>query len=284
MKIAFAGLGVMGFPMAGYLAKAGHEVTVYNRSPDKAQRWVETYGGRSAPTVAEAAASVDLFALCVGADKDIREVVGEALPVLAPGAVVVDHTTASAVVARDMAELAAKAGCTFVDAPVSGGQSGAESGKLTIMCGGDPEDYARVEPVISVYAKAVRLMGPVGAGQLTKMCNQICIAGVVQGLAEAMHFAERAGLDAAAVYDPISKGAAGSWQMDNRWQTMVDDKFDYGFAVDWMVKDLGLLLEEGQRNGARLEMTEMVEGFYREVQAMGGGRWDTSSLVKRLRR
>jgi 3-hydroxyisobutyrate dehydrogenase len=284
MKVAFAGLGVMGFPMAGYLAKAGHDVTVYNRSPEKAQRWVETYGGRAAATVAEAAEGVEIFALCVGADKDIREVVGEALPVMSPGSVVVDHTTASAVVARDMAELAAQHGCTFVDAPVSGGQSGAEAGKLTIMCGGDPKDFARVEPVINVYAKAVRLMGPVGAGQLTKMCNQICIAGVVQGLAEAMHFAEHAGLDPVAVYDPISKGAAGSWQLDNRWQTMSEDKFDYGFAVDWMVKDLGLLLEEAGRNGAKLEMTEMVQGVYREVQAMGGGRWDTSSLVKRLRK
>lgn len=282
MKVAFAGLGVMGFPMAGHLAKAGHEVTVFNRSPQKAKAWVETYGGRSAPTVAEAAAGAEVFLLCVGADADVRQVVSEALPALSTGAVVVDHTTASAKVAREMAEAAQARGIGFVDAPVSGGQAGAETGQLTIMCGGEPEDFARIEPVVNPYTKAIRLMGPAGAGQLTKMCNQICIAGVVQGLAEALHFAKRAGLDPMEVYEAISKGAAQSWQMDNRWKTMSEGKFDFGFAVDWMRKDLGLLLDESKRNGAKLDMTAMVDGFYAEVQAMGGNRWDTSSLVARL--
>ncbi|MFC3070152.1 NAD(P)-dependent oxidoreductase [Phenylobacterium soli] len=282
MKVAFAGLGVMGFPMAGHLARAGHEVTVFNRSPDKAARWVETYGGRSAPTVAEAAAGAEVFLLCVGADDDVRQVVGEALPALPKGSIIVDHTTASAEVARDMAGQAQARGLGFVDAPVSGGQAGAENGQLTIMCGGDPQAYARIEPVVKPYTKAIRLMGPAGAGQLTKMCNQICIAGVVQGLAEALHFARRAGLDPMDVYEAISKGAAQSWQMDNRWKTMAEGKFDFGFAVDWMRKDLGLVLDESRRNGAKLDMTAMVDSFYGEVQAMGGSRWDTSSLVARL--
>ena len=282
MKLAFAGMGVMGFPMAGHLARAGHDVVVYNRSPEKAARWVETYGGRAAPTVAEAAREAEIFLLCVGADDDVRAVVGEALPALPAGAVVVDHTTTSAVVARDMAELAQAGGRAFADAPVSGGQAGAENGQLTIMCGAEPAVFERVRPVLEVYAKALRLMGGVGSGQLTKMVNQICIAGVVQGLAEALHFTKRAGLDPQAVYEAISKGAAQSWQMDNRWKTMSDGKFDFGFAVDWMRKDLGLVLDEAARNGAALDMTRLVDGFYAELQDQGGRRWDTSSLVARL--
>lgn len=282
MKVAFAGLGVMGFPMAGHLAKAGHEVSVYNRSPEKARRWAETHGGKAAATVAEAARDAQVLALCVGNDDDVRQVVAEALPAMAPGGVIVDHTTTSAVVAREMAELAKRSGRAFVDAPVSGGQAGAEAGQLTIMCGGDPEAFARVEPVIAAYAKATKLMGPPGSGQLTKMVNQICFTNVVQGLAEGLHFAKRAGLDPQAVYEAISKGAAQSWQMDNRWKTMSEGKFDFGFAVDWVLKDLGLVLDEARSNGATLTQTEMLEGFYREVQAMGGGRWDTSSLVTRL--
>ena len=284
MKVAFAGLGVMGFPMAGHLAKAGHEVAVYNRSPQKARRWVEAHGGRMGETAAEAAAGAEVFVLCVGNDDDVRQVVRSALDSLAAGAVIVDHTTTSAVVAREMADLAAASGRAFVDAPVSGGQAGAENGQLTIMCGGDPAAFAKAEPVIAAYAKATRLMGGPGAGQLTKMVNQICIAGVVQGLAEGLHFARRAGLDPQGVYEAISKGAAQSWQMDNRWPTMAQGKFDFGFAVDWMRKDLGLLLDESTRNGASLEMTAMVDRFYAEVQAMGGARWDTSSLVARLER
>jgi 3-hydroxyisobutyrate dehydrogenase len=284
MKVAFAGLGVMGFPMAGHLARAGHEMAVYNRSPEKAARWVATYGGRAGASAADAAAGAELLVLCVGNDDDVREVVGEALPAMAAGGVVVDHTTTSAVVAREMAALAAQDGRAFVDAPVSGGQAGAENGQLTIMCGGAPEAFAKAEPVIAAYAKAIRLMGGPGAGQLTKMVNQICIAGVVQGLAEGLHFAKRAGLDPQAVYEAISKGAAQSWQMDHRWKTMSEGKFDFGFAVDWMRKDLGLVLDEAGANDARLEMTAMVDGFYAEVQKLGGKRWDTSSLVARLER
>jgi 3-hydroxyisobutyrate dehydrogenase len=282
MKVAFAGLGVMGFPMAGHLFGAGHEVAVFNRSPQKAARWVETFGGRAGATVAQAAEGAQVLALCVGDDEDVRQVVAAALPALAPGAVIVDHTTTSAVVAREMAELAAGQGRSFVDAPVSGGQAGAENGQLTIMCGGDPAAFATVEPVIAAYAKAIRLMGGPGAGQLTKMVNQICIAGLVQGLAEGLHFARRAGLDPQAVYEAISKGAAQSWQMDNRWKTMAEGRFDLGFAVDWMRKDLGLVLDEAGRNGATLDVTALVDGFYGEVQQMGGQRWDTSSLVARL--
>ena len=282
MKLAFAGLGVMGFPMAGHLARAGHEVAVYNRSPEKAVRWVETYGGRPAASVAEAAAEAEVFLLCVGADDDVRAVVGEALSALPPAAVVVDHTTTSALVAREMAERARAGGRSFVDAPVSGGQAGAENGQLTIMCGAEPADFARVQPVLEVYAKALKLMGPTGSGQLTKMVNQICIAALVQGLAEGLHFAKRAGLDPQAVYDAISKGAAQSWQMDNRWKTMSEGRFDFGFAVDWMRKDLGLVLDEAARNGAELDVTRLVDGFYGDIQAQGGRRWDTSSLVARL--
>jgi 3-hydroxyisobutyrate dehydrogenase len=282
MKLAFAGLGVMGFPMAGHLARAGHEVVVYNRSPERSARWVETYGGRTAATVAEAAREAEIFLLCVGADDDVRAVAGEALTTLPAGSLVVDHTTTSALVAREMAERAAAGGQAFIDAPVSGGQAGAQNGQLTIMCGADPADFARVQPVLEVYAKALKLMGPIGSGQLTKMVNQICIAGVVQGLAEGLHFAKRAGLDPQAVYDAISKGAAQSWQMDNRWKTMSEGTFDFGFAVDWMRKDLGLVLDEADRNGAALDMTRLVDGFYAEIQAQGGRRWDTSSLVARL--
>ena len=282
MKVAVAGLGVMGFPMAGHLAKAGHELAVFNRSPEKSQRWVATHGGKAGATASEAAAGAEVFVLCVGNDDDVRQVVAQALPAMAAGGVLVDHTTTSAVVAREMAELAAKSGRAFVDAPVSGGQAGAENGQLTIMCGGTPDAFAHVDPVIGAYAKATKLMGASGSGQLAKMVNQICIAGVVQGLAEGLHFAKRAGLDPALVYDAISKGAAQSWQMDNRWTTMTQGKFEFGFAVDWMRKDLGLLLDEAGRNGATLDMTAMVDGFYAEVQALGGRRWDTSSLVARL--
>ena len=284
MKLAFAGLGVMGFPMAGHLAKAGHEVAVFNRSPEKVARWVETHGGRAGATAAEAAEGAEMLLLCVGKDDDVSAVVTQALPALPPHAVIVDHTTTSARLAREMAQLCAEAGASFVDAPVSGGQAGAEAGQLTIMCGGDPEAFARAEPVIGAYAKAVKLMGPAGAGQLTKMVNQICIAGLVQGLAEGVHFAKRAGLDPADVLAAISKGAAQSWQMDNRWPTMAEGRFDFGFAADWMRKDLGLVLDEAADNGARLDVTRLVDSYYAEVQAMGGGRWDTSSLVARLER
>ncbi|MBP9756229.1 MAG: NAD(P)-dependent oxidoreductase [Phenylobacterium sp.] len=282
MKVAFVGLGVMGFPMAGHLAKAGHEVAVFNRSPDKAQRWGQAHAGRVGGSVVEACRGAEIAFLCVGNDDDVRGVVSQALPVLAAGAILVDHTTTSAKVAREMAELATGGGRFFVDAPVSGGQAGAENGQLTVMCGGDKAAYDRAEPIIMAFAKAVRLMGGPGSGQLTKMVNQIAIAGLVQGLAEGMHFAKRAGLDPLEVYEAISKGAAQSWQMDNRWKTMAEGKFDFGFAVDWMRKDLGLVLDEAGANGARLETTTLIDGFYRQVQEMGGQRWDTSSLVARL--
>ena len=282
MKTAFIGLGVMGFPMAGHLQAAGHAVTVFNRSPDKAARWVERHGGASRPTIAEAVAGADLVCLCVGNDDDVRDVVAQVLPAMGEGGVIVDHTTTSATVAREMDAAARAAGRWFVDAPVSGGQAGAENGQLTIMAGGDPAAYARVEPVLAAYAKAIRLLGPSGAGQLTKMCNQIAIAGVVQGVAEALHFAKRAGLPTDDVLAAISKGAAQSWQMENRWKTMAEGRFEFGFAVDWMRKDLGIALAEAAVNGANLQATAMIDGFYGEVQAMGGHRWDTSSLVARL--
>ncbi|CAN5751370.1 NAD(P)-dependent oxidoreductase [soil metagenome] len=282
MKVAFVGLGVMGFPMAGHLAKAGHEVAVFNRRPEKAQAWVQTHGGRAGAAVAEAADGAEIVFLCVGNDDDVRGVVSQALPAMATGGIIVDHTTTSAKVAREMAELAAQGGRSFVDAPVSGGQAGAENGQLTVMCGGEAEAYARAEPIIAAFAKAVRRMGGPGAGQLTKMVNQIAIAGLVQGLAEGMHFAKRAGLDPLEVYEAISKGAAQSWQMDNRWNTMAEGKFDFGFAVDWMRKDLGLVLDEAGSNGAKLDATALIDGFYGDVQEMGGRRWDTSSLVARL--
>ena len=283
MKIAFAGLGVMGAPMARHLLSAGHTVTGFNRSSAKAGAWTSATGGACAPTVAEAAAGADLLVLCVGNDDDVRQVVTDALPHLAAGAVIVDHTTTSATVAREMAALSAAGGRFFIDAPVSGGQAGAENGQLSVMAGGDAGALARVEPALMTYAKAVKHMGPSGAGQLTKMVNQIAIAGVVQGLAEAVHFAKAAGLDTDAVYDAISKGAAQSWQMDNRWKTAAKGEFDFGFAVDWMRKDLGLVLDEARANGATLDMTTRVDGYYAEVQAMGGNRWDTSSLKARLK-
>jgi 3-hydroxyisobutyrate dehydrogenase len=284
MKTAFIGLGVMGYPMAGHLARAGHEVTVFNRSPDKAARWAGEHKGRAAATIAEAVEGCELVALCVGNDDDVRKVVGEALPALAARAIIVDHTTASAISRASLAEAAAERGCVFLDAPVSGGQAGAENGQLAIMIGGEAEAVERARPVIGAYAKAVQYMGGPGSGQLTKMVNQICIAGVVQGLAEAVHFAGQAGLDRGLVYEAISKGAAQSWQMDNRWKTMAEGKFDFGFAVDWMRKDLGLVLDEARSNGARLEVTALVDQFYAEVQALGGRRWDTSSLAARLER
>jgi 3-hydroxyisobutyrate dehydrogenase len=284
MKTAFIGLGVMGFPMAGHLAKAGHEVAVFNRTPGKAEKWAAAHGGRATTSIADVVNGCELVALCVGNDDDVRQVMAAALPALQRGAIVVDHTTASAKVAREMDGKAAAQGCAFLDAPVSGGQAGAENGQLAIMIGGEAAAVERVRPVIGAYAKAVQHMGGPGSGQLTKMANQICIAGVVQGLAEAMHFAKRAGLDTALVYEAISKGAAQSWQMDNRWKTMAEGKFDFGFAVDWMRKDLGLVLDEARANGSRLEVTALVDQFYAEVQSLGGRRWDTSSLAARLER
>jgi 3-hydroxyisobutyrate dehydrogenase len=281
MKIAFVGLGVMGFPMAGHLAAKGHTLSVFNRSPEKAQRWAETHPGKACATIAEAADGVDALVLCVGNDDDVRGVVAEALTVMRDG-LIIDHTTTSAKVAREMAELALGSGVAFLDAPVSGGQAGAENGQLTIMVGAAVDAYGQAIPVFECYAKAVRRMGEPGAGQLTKMVNQIAIAGVVQGLAEGLHFARRAGLDPMEVCEAISKGAAQSWQMDNRWKTMSEGKFDFGFAVDWMRKDLGLVLDEAAANGATLDITRLVDGYYAEVQAMGGRRWDTSSLVARL--
>ncbi len=282
MKIGFAGLGVMGGPMARHLVQAGHEVAGFNRSPEKARTWAEATGGRFAATVAEAADCAELLILCVGNDNDVRAVVTEALSHLSAGAIVIDHTTTSARIAREMAALAATSGRAFIDAPVSGGQAGAENGQLSVMAGGDEAALARAEPALMVYSKAVKRMGPSGSGQLAKMVNQIAIAGVVQGLAEAVHFAEVAGLDTSATYDAISKGAAQSWQMDNRWKSMAGGEFEFGFAVDWMRKDLGLVLDEARVNGAHLAMTALVDQFYSEVQAMGGARWDTSSLAARL--
>ena len=282
MKLAFIGLGVMGFPMAGHLKAKGHEVSVFNRSPEKAKRWVETHGGRAGATIAEAAQGCELVALCVGNDADVRQVVGEALPAMAEDGIVVDHTTASAEVARESAETARGFGRWFVDAPVSGGQAGAENGQLTIMVGGEAAPVERATPVLSAYAKAIKRIGGPGSGQLCKMVNQICIAGTLQGLAEAVHFTRSAGLDAQAVFEAISKGAAQTWQMDNRWATMVEGKYDFGFAVDWMRKDLGLVLGEARANGAHLALTALVDQFYSEVQALGGRRWDTSSLAARL--
>ncbi|QYF87963.1 NAD(P)-dependent oxidoreductase [Brevundimonas sp. PAMC22021] len=284
MKIGFAGLGVMGAPMARHLLKGGHEVTGFNRTFAKAQAWAEATGGRAVETVAEAANGAELFVMCVGNDDDVRQVTGEALAHLPAGAVIVDHTTTSAKVAREMAQAATEQGCAFLDAPVSGGQAGAENGQLTVMVGGDAEALARAEPVIKVYSKGIQHMGPSGSGQLTKMVNQIAIAGAVQGLAEAVHFAQVAGLDTDAVFEAVSKGSAQSWQMDNRWKTAVRGEFDFGFAVEWMRKDLGLVLDEARANGARLAMTALTDQFYAEVQAMGGNRWDTSSLAARLSR
>ena len=285
MKLAFLGLGVMGYPMAGHLQKAGHSVTVYNRNASRSAKWVATFGGTSATTPREAAHGADIVMMCVGNDNDVRSVIygnDGALAGLATGAVLVDHTTASADVAREVYAEAKKAGKHFIDAPVSGGQAGAENGKLTVMCGGDQAAFDRAKDVLALYAKAVTLMGASGAGQLTKMVNQICIAGLVQALSEGLAFAQKAGIDARLVLDVISKGAAQSWQMENRGSTMVDGKFDFGFAVDWMRKDLGICLEEAKRNGARLPVTALVDQFYADVQQMGGARFDTSSLIKRL--
>jgi 3-hydroxyisobutyrate dehydrogenase len=285
-RVAFLGLGVMGYPMAGHLAKAGHQVVVFNRTPAKAARWIAEFGGTAAATPAEAARDAQFVLMCVGNDDDVRAVAAGADGALAgmtSGAILVDHTTASAQVARDVHAAAAARGIGFLDAPVSGGQAGAENGKLTIMVGGDEAVYARAEPVMATYARAVTLMGPPGAGQLTKMVNQICVASVVQGLAEALNFALRAGLDAELVLDVISKGAAQSWQMENRGKTMIADKFDFGFAVDWMRKDLAICLDEARANGAALPVTAVLDQFYARVQARGGGRWDTSSLIRLLR-
>lgn len=284
-KVAFIGLGVMGFPMAGHLARAGHEVCVYNRTAAKAERWCAAYGGRSAPTPAEAAAGAEFVFTCVGNDDDLRQVtVGEqgVFSTLSAGSVLVDHTTASADVARELDQVARSRDCHFLDAPVSGGQAGAENGVLSIMVGGTAEDYARVSPLLEAYAKSHRLLGEAGSGQLAKMVNQICIAGLVQGLAEAVHFVKRSGLDGEAVFDVIQHGAAGSWQMVNRHQTMLEGRYDFGFAVDWMRKDLRIALEEARNNGARLPVTALVDQFYADLQAEGDGRLDTSSLLKRL--
>ena len=287
-KVAFLGLGVMGFPMAGHLvAKGGHEVTVYNRTAAKAQAWADKFGGRTAATPREAAAGQDFVMACVGNDDDLRAVTtgaDGAFAAMAPDAIFVDHTTASAEVARELDAEARRRGFHFVDAPVSGGQAGAENGVLTVMCGGDEAAYARAEAVIASYARMCKRLGPAGAGQLTKMVNQICIAGLVEGLSEAIHFAKKAGLDVNSVIETISKGAAQSWQMENRHKTMAEGRFDFGFAVEWMRKDLAICIAEARRNGASLPVTSLVDAFYAEVEAMGGKRWDTSSLIARLER
>ncbi len=285
-KTAFVGLGVMGFPMAGHIARAGHAVTVYNRTADKATQWTTKHGGRAAESPARAAADAELVMLCVGNDDDVRVVAlgaDGALSTMKAGTILVDHTTASATVAREVYAAAKARGVRFLDAPVSGGQAGAENGKLTIMVGGDADAFAQVEPVLSCYGRAVTLMGGAGSGQLTKMVNQICIAGLVQGLSEGINFGMRAGLDIEQVLDVIGKGAAQSWQMDNRGKTMAADKFDFGFAVDWMRKDLAICLAEARANGAALPVTAIVDQFYARIQARGGRRWDTSSLMRLLR-
>jgi 3-hydroxyisobutyrate dehydrogenase-like beta-hydroxyacid dehydrogenase len=273
----------MGYPMAGHLAKAGHDVTVYNRTQAKARQWVEQHGGQSAPSPADAARNAEIVLMCVGNDNDVRAVAKDALAGMAPKAILVDHTTASAEVAREVAGAARARQVAFLDAPVSGGQAGAENGKLTVMVGGEQAVFDRVKDVLALYGRAVTLMGATGAGQLTKMVNQICIAGLVQALSEGLDFAQRAGLDPNLVLDVISKGAAQSWQMENRGRTMVEDKFDFGFAVDWMRKDLGICLAAARENGAALPVTALVDQFYSRIQARGGGRWDTSSLIRLLR-
>ena len=287
MKVAFIGLGVMGYPMAGHVLRAGLEICVFNRNAARAEQWCAEYGGDMAPTPAEAAKNADVVLVCVGNDNDVRAVVlGEsgALAAMKPGAILVDHTTASADLARELAGAAQQQGKQFLDAPVSGGQAGAENGALTVMIGGDPSTYDLAKPVIDCYSRFSKLLGPAGHGQLAKMVNQICIAGVVQGLAEGLNFAMKAGLEGEALIETISKGAAGSWQMENRYQTMLQDQYEFGFAVDWMRKDLGIALAEAAKNGAELPVTALVDRFYQEVQAAGGGRWDTSSLLTRYTR
>ena len=284
MKTAFIGLGVMGFPMAGHLKKGGHDVTVYNRNPAKAKQWVDEHGGSSAPTPAAAAQGADIVFCCVGRDSDLRQVTLDkdgAFGAMAKGSIFVDHTTASATIARELAAAAKAQGFDFIDAPVSGGQAGAVNGKLSIMCGGEQVAYARVEPVMAVYAKLAKLLGPAGSGQITKMINQICFGAVLQGLSEGFSFARASGLDIEAVVEVISKGAAQSWQMDNRWKTMAAGEYDHGFAVEWMRKDLGIVLDEARNNGVSLPVTAMVDQFYAEVENLGGKRWDTSSLFAR---
>ncbi|MBI6629048.1 NAD(P)-dependent oxidoreductase [Pontibaca salina] len=285
-KLAFLGLGVMGYPMAGHLQKAGHEVTVYNRTPQKAENWVAEHGGGSASTPREAVQGAQFVMACVGNDDDLRSIcLGSdgAFAGMDSGAVFVDHTTVSAAVTRELNEKAEDNGVAFIDAPISGGQAGAENGVLSVMCGGDAQAYALAEPIIAAYARICRRIGDSGAGQMTKMCNQIAIAGLVQGLSEALNFAQQAGLDGRAVVEVISQGAAASWQMENRYETMLDDEFEHGFAVDWMRKDLGICLDAADEVGAALPVTALVDQFYKDVQTMGGGRWDTSSLIRRLR-
>ena len=285
-KVAFLGLGVMGYPMAGHLAKAGHEVTVYNRTASKAEAWTREHGGSHADTPRAAAEGCDFVMACVGNDDDLRSVcLGDdgAFAGMSKGAVFVDHTTVSAKVTRELYDASSEIGVGYVDAPISGGQAGAENGVLSVMCGGDQDVYDRAEPIIDAYARICRRIGESGAGQMTKMCNQIAIAGLVQGLSEALHFAEKAGLDGRAVIEVISQGAAGSWQMSNRYETMLDDHFDHGFAVNWMRKDLGICLDTADEIEASLPVTALVDQFYKDVQKLGGGRWDTSSLIKRLR-
>lgn len=287
LNAAFIGLGTMGYPMAGHLAEAGISMTVYNRTAQRAQQWTRDYPGSHAPSPADAARHADLVFICVGDDNDLRQVtLGDdgVMQTLAKGAVLVDHTTASAEVARELDAASRKQGSYFLDAPVSGGQQGAQNGQLSIMCGGDEATYQRVLPTLQHYGKAINLMGPAGSGQLTKMVNQICVAGLVEGLAEGLAFALNAGLDANKVLETISQGAAGSWQMVNRHQTMIDDQYEHGFAVDWMRKDLDICLREAVRNGTPLPITEQINDFYREIQSMGGGRWDTSSLLRRLQK
>ncbi len=287
MKVAFIGLGVMGYPMAGHLKQAGMDVCVYNRSAGKAQRWVEQYGGSLAATPAAAAAGCDVVLSCVGNDDDVRQVLlGEAgaLAAMQSGSLLVDHTTASATLARELSAAAAALGVGFLDAPVSGGQAGAENGALTVMVGGEEAHYGIAKGVFDAYSKFSKLLGPAGSGQLAKMVNQICIAGVVQGLAEGLNFAKNAGLDGEALIETISKGAAGSWQMENRYKTMLADEYDFGFAVDWMRKDLGIAISEAQNNGSQLPVAQLVDSFYAQIQGMGGGRWDTSSLLARYTR
>ena len=287
MKVAFIGLGVMGYPMAGHVLRAGLEICVFNRNAARAEQWCAEYGGDMAPTPAEAAKNADVVLVCVGNDDDVRAVVlGEsgALAAMKHGAILVDHTTASADLARELAVAAQQQGKQFLDAPVSGGQAGAENGALTVMIGGEPSTYNLAKPVIDCYSRFSKLLGPAGHGQLAKMVNQICIAGVVQGLAEGLSFAMKAGLEGEALIETLSKGAAGSWQMENRYQTMLQDQYEFGFAVDWMRKDLGIALAEAAKNGAELPVTALVDSFYQEVQAAGGGRWDTSSLLTRYTR